>query len=407
MFDTRRPLIVRISATLAVFASAYLLGYVTHATVSAAEDETLPFPQLTTLARVLSHIDQSYVDPVDDEDMLYGAIKAMVTSLDPHSNFLTPEEFAAMREDTRGEYVGVGMELGVRDEKVTVITAFEGGPAHEAGLLSGDKLIEIDGEVVATNSIEDVVQILRGEQGEPVTLLVHRPVEGTDDVELLTFELIRDVIHVPAVEAALLAPQMGYVSVRSFQSGVTDDVRGALDELQIENGSQLTSLVLDFRNNPGGLLNEAVAMSDLFLDEGVVVTTEGRDPEENDSFSSRDGNTAFRGGLVVLVNGGTASASEIVAGAVRDRDRGTIIGTTTFGKGTVQTIIDFTDGSGLKLTTARYFTPDHISIHGDGIQPDMEVASSHIDEVVIAEGFEPVTDQQVLSAIRLLQGETE
>ncbi len=407
MLYTRRPLIARVSASVALFACAYLLGYVTHATVSAAEDESPPFAQLTTLARVLSHIDQSYVDPVNDQEMLYGAIKAMVTSLDPHSNFLTPDEFAAMREDTRGEYVGVGMELGVRDEKVTVITAFEGGPAHEAGIQSGDKVIEIDGEVVATNSIEEVVQILRGEQGEPVSLLVHRPIEDTEDVELLSFELIRDVIHVPAVESSLLAPQVGYISVRSFQSGVTDDVRGALDELQIENGSQLTSLVLDFRNNPGGLLNEAVSMSDLFLDEGVVVTTEGRDPEENDAFSSRDGNTAFRGGLVVLVNGGTASASEIVAGAVRDRDRGTIIGTTTFGKGTVQTIIDFADGSGLKLTTARYFTPDHVSIHGAGIEPDLEVASAHIDEVVIAEGFEPVTDQQLLSAVQLLLGETE
>ena len=385
-----------------VLVTGYLLGYMTHPTVR-AQDTGPAFPQLATFARVLSHIERSYVDPVDEEHMLYSAIKAMVSSLDPHSNFMTPEEFAAMREDTSGEYVGVGMELGVRDEKITVITPFEGGPAFEAGIESGDILVEIDGEWVTDQSVEDVVHILRGEQGDPVHILVHRAVPGTEDFEIFSFDLVRDVIHLPAVASRLLAPGYGYVSVRSFQSGVTNEVRGALDELHVANAGQLNGVVLDLRNNPGGLLSEAVSMSDLFLDDGLVVTTEGRDAEENEEFQSRDGNTAVRAPLVVLVNGGSASASEIVAGAIRDRARGTIVGTTTFGKGTVQSIIDFDDGSGLKLTTARYFTPDHISIHGDGIEPDIGVPSDTIEPIVTGGAFEPITDQQLAVALEELR----
>ena len=402
---SRRSL-TRTSLLIAVICSAYLSGYLTHATVVAETTAPAPFPQLATFARVLSHIERSYVDPVDDEEMLYGAIKSMVSSLDPHSNFLTPAEFTAMREDTRGEYVGVGMELGTRDGHITVITPFEGGPAFDAGLLTGDRLIEVDGERVTERSIEEIVLTLRGEQGVPVHLRIHRPLGEGDEYEMRTFELIRDVIRIPAVENRLVRQGVGYISVRSFQAGVTNDVRTALDDLLIANDGELAGLVLDFRNNPGGLLSEAVSMSDLFLDDGRVVSTEGRHPGENDVFDSRDGNTMYMGPMVVLINGGTASASEIVAGAIRDRDRGAIMGTTSFGKGTVQSIIDFDDGSGLKLTTSRYYTPDHISIHGDGIEPDVEVLAGTLEPADEVEGFESITDPQLHAAVtQLLDGQ--
>ena len=400
MKNRYRPL--RITLLLVALALAYAAGYVSHPVVTA--QEAVPaYPQLATFARVLAHIERAYVDPVDDERMLYSATKAMVSSLDPHSNFMTPEEFAAMREDTSGEYVGVGMELGVREDKITVITPFEGGPAHEAGILSGDILVEIDGEWVTDHSVEEVVHILRGEQGDPVHILVHRAIPDSIDYDIVSFELVRDVIHIPAVDSRLLAPGYGYISVSSFQSGVTNEVRNALDQLYVANEGELSGVVLDLRNNPGGLLSESISMSDLFLDDGLVVTTEGRDPDENEEFRSRDGSTAVRAPLVVLVNGGSASASEILAGAIRDRSRGTIIGTTTFGKGTVQSIIDFDDGSGLKLTTARYFTPNHISIHGDGIEPDIHVPADTIEPVLTADGFDPIIDLQLSAALEQLR----
>ena len=397
-----RPRALRITLLTALLVVGYTAGYISHATVR-AQDAGHAYPQLATFARVLAHIERAYVDPVDDQRMLYSATKAMVSSLDPHSNFMTPEEFAAMREDTSGEYVGVGMELGVRDEKITVITPFEGGPAFEAGISGGDILIEIDGEWVTDRSVEEVVHILRGEQGDPVHILVHRAIPDTEDYDVIGFDLVRDVIHIPAVDSRLLAPGYGYISVSSFQAGVTNEVRNALDQLHVANEGELDGVVLDLRNNPGGLLSESISMSDLFLDDGLVVTTEGRDPEENEEFHSRNGNTAVRAPLVGLVNGGSASASEILAGAIRDRSRGTIIGTTTFGKGTVQSIIDFDDGSGLKLTTARYFTPNHISIHGDGIEPDVHVPADTVAPVFTADGFEPIIDRQLEVALEELR----
>lgn len=384
----------------AALVGAFALGAVTRPAAIAETDTPPPYPQLETLARVLSYIDNNYVDPVDEASVLYAAIKAMVRSLDPHSSFMTPEEFAAMREDTRGEYVGVGMELGIRDDRITVIAPFQGGPAFEAGIEPGDALIDVDGTSVSGLTIEAVVQTLRGERGAPVALTVLRADEEGD--HFLNFTLIRDVIRVPAVRQEMLAPGYGYVSVTSFQAGVSSDMVSAIDDLEVENGGELAGLILDLRNDPGGLLSEAISMSDLLLDEGLVVTTEGRDPEEHETYRSRDGATRYRGPVVVLINSGTASASEIVAGALQDRGRATLIGATTFGKGTVQSIIDFEDGSGLKLTTARYYTPDHRSIHGQGVSPDIPISSGNLSEEELDPRFPGVIDRQILTALDVL-----
>lgn len=389
---------------------AYSLGYFSNAIVHADPPETAmaPYAQLETFARVLSYIEQSYVDEVDEEELLYGAIKGMVDQLDPHSNFLTPDELAAMHADTRGEYVGVGLELDSSGEEVIVVAPIVGGPAVEAGIEAGDVIVEVDGVSVAGTDVHDVVNQLRGEQGDEVELLIRRGDEESG-YEWLTFSVIRDVIRLTAVEAELLAPGFGLISVSSFQLGVSDDLQASIDALEVENDDELEGLILDLRNNPGGLLSEAVNMSDLFLDDGIVVSTEGRDPEENVTHHSYDGTTRYDGPVVVLVNGGTASASEIVAGALQDRDRGVLIGSTTFGKGTVQSIIDFHDGSGLKLTVARYFTPNHRSIHGDGISPDTEVGAGTtrpgetIDPTEDGRTFEPIIDNQILAALDQLR----
>jgi carboxyl-terminal processing protease len=395
----KRALPLTVVATL-----AWLGGWMTHSVVEATvpRETPPPYAQLETFARVLSHIETRYVDPVATDELVYGAIKGLVDTLDPHSTFLTPAEHRAMRNETRGEYVGVGMELSSRDGDIVVVAPFEGGPAFEAGIEPGDVVVEVDGTRTRDLTLQDVVTRLRGERGLPVTITVRRG-EGTGATEL-SFLVVRDVIRVQAVTSRLLRPGVGYVSVSTFQLGVTDDVLAALDAMTAENRDELRGVVLDLRNNPGGLLSEGIGVSDLFLDEGLIVTTEGRDPEENESHRSRDGSTRYLGPLAVLVNGGTASASEIVAGALQDRGRATVIGTLTFGKATVQSIIDFDDGSGLKLTVARYYTPNHEEIHGVGIRPDVEVGSQALtissDELV--DGFDPVTDAQLRAALQAL-----
>ncbi|MBN1944267.1 MAG: S41 family peptidase [Bradymonadales bacterium] len=405
---------------------SFTLGYFSRQIVRAQVDDSAPpYPELSTFANVLAHIEQSYVDPVDSPELLYGAIKGMVRTLDPHSAFLTPEELERMRTETRGEYVGVGMEIGAREGEIVVVVPFEGGPAFEAGIQAGDVLLEVDHLSTVNRSVADIVNQLRGEQGVPVEIRLRRQTSDFE-FESLQFTVIRDTIHMQAVSSQLLAPGIGYLSISIFQANVTDDSLAAIDDLEVQNDGPLTGLVLDLRNNPGGLLNEAIALSDIFLDNGVVVTTEGRNPHENESYSSRDGATRYEGPLVVVVNGGTASASEIVAGALQDYGRATLVGTTTFGKATVQSIFNFPDGSGLKLTVARYFTPLHRSIHENGLVPDILISRGATSPALISEGpeevppalspandgdqlvpFQPIEDPQLEAAFQLLAaGET-
>lgn len=318
-------------------------------------------------AEVFGHIQDRYVEPVDDEELMYHALEGMVGALDPHSRFMDPEAFAAMREDTRGEYVGVGMQVIPTDPGVRIGEVFEGGPAFDAGLQTDDVILAIDGEDATEWDSEQVVSVLRGPRGEPVSITVER--DGGE----LEFDLVRDVIHMTAVVESMPIPGYGVVAIRSFQSNAGNEVRQAIDRLQADHGGELEGVILDLRGNPGGLLNEAISVSDAFLASGTIVSTAGRDPDEAESWEARRNNTRYRGPLVVLIDGGSASASEIVAGALQDNERAVVIGTRSYGKGSVQSLIDLTGGAGMKLTVSLYYTPAGRSIQGRGIAPDLTV----------------------------------
>lgn len=366
----------RVALVTALF-GALSIGYAAGAIESNQADarpETT-YDHLEVFGEVLDTIQSRYVEEIDDEELVYGAIEGMVDQLDPHSRFMDPEAFQAMRDDTRGEYVGVGMEVRQTDEGVEIGEVFEGGPAFDAGLQTGDLILRIDDEAALDFTTDDAVRRLRGQRGEGVEVEIQRP----ETAETIAFDLVRDRIRMVAVEESLPIPGYGVIELRQFQSDVGNEVRAAIDRLQNENGGELDGLVLDLRGNPGGLLSEAIHVSDVFLTSGTIVSTAGRDPSEAESWSAQRNNTRYRGPLVVLVNGDSASASEIVAGALQDNDRAVIIGTQSFGKGSVQSIIELGDGSGLKLTVSLYYTPLGRSIQGAGITPDIEVEAGTVE----------------------------
>lgn len=386
----RAPIVI---ATLFGLFVGYIAGSVGPGhEAEARPDET--WAHLDVFGEVLTLVQNRYVDDVPPRTLVDGAIRGMVAELDPHSRYLDPDERDAMRDETRGEYVGVGMEV-LDDEGggVRIGEVFEGGPAFDAGLATGDRILAVDGEDVTDFGTADIVDLLRGPRGESVQLEVDR-----DEVGPLTFDLVRDVIRMVAVTEDLIAPGIGLVRVRSFQSDVASDVRSAIDRLQDASDGELDGLILDLRGNPGGLLSEGIGLADVFIDDGVLVSTRGRDPSEERSWDAGRSSTRYHGPLTVLVNGGTASASEIVAGALQDHSRATVIGTTTWGKGSVQTVIDLTDGSGLKLTIARYYTPSGRSIHDLGIEPDVEIDAA----TVAGDATEPAADPWVRAALDAL-----
>jgi carboxyl-terminal processing protease len=314
-----------------------------------------------------------------------------------------------MRDNTRGEYVGVGLMIRVIDDAVVVTDVLDGGPSRDAGVQSEDRILAVDDVPTAGLDVSDVVEMLRGPRGERVILTIERRVEGAEAPEQVTIPVIRDVVHTDAVTAEMPIDGIAHVRVRMFQSNTGGELRNALDRLQADFGAPLNGVVLDLRDNPGGLLSEAISVSDAFLSEGVIVSTGGRlDADETVSEATR-GATRFRGPLTVLINGGSASASEIVAGALQDHARATLVGTQSYGKGSVQTIVDLQDGSGLKLTISRYYTPSGRSIDGAGITPDVEVsqmAPLPDDEPVVVDHADPrvagIEDPQLRAALELL-----
>jgi len=361
--------------TLAPLAAALMVGLCLGALRPSAPAQARPestFEHLALFAEVFAIVQDRYVHDVPPETLIQSAVRGMVGDLDPHSRYMSPEEFRAMREDTRGEYVGVGMEVRRVDDHVVVGQVFEGGPAYDAGIIANDIIEAIDGETDDVNSTDAVVRQLRGIRGEPVSITIRRTHEDGDD-EVITFDLIRDLIQMIAVSEELPVPGYGVVRVRSFQSNTANEVRAAIDRLQAQSDRELEGIVLDLRGNPGGLLNEAIALSDAFLNDGTIVSTNGRSHREAQAWTAGRSNTRYRGPLVVLVNGNSASASEIVAGALQDNGRAVILGTRTYGKGSVQSIIDLPDGSGLKLTVSLYYTPNGRSIQTYGITPDIVV----------------------------------
>lgn len=319
---------------------------------------------------VLSIVKKSYVEEVDTKKLIYGAINGMLSSLDPHSSFMPPETYKEMKIETKGTFGGLGIEISIKDGILTVISPIEDTPAFKAGIKAGDQILKIDDKFTKDLSIMDAVKRMRGTKGTKVTLTIMR--EGFDKPK--EFPLVRDVIQVKSVKFKTLDDGYAYVRIAQFQEKTDDDLEKALKTLTEENNGKLRGLVLDLRNDPGGLLDQAVRVAEHFVDEGkMIVYTEGREKDAKMKFVSRRGDKQENYPIVVLINGGSASASEIVAGALQDHKRAVIMGTQSFGKGSVQTIIPLSDNSGLRLTTARYFTPSGRSIQAKGISPDITV----------------------------------
>jgi carboxyl-terminal processing protease len=327
------------------------------------------YAKIKILSLVLHEIQQKYVEDQQAESLIYGAIKGMVETLDPHSSFLTPDEMKEFQIETRGNFTGVGIEIAMEDGMLTVVSPIEGTPAFRAGIEAGDKIMKVDGESTQDLSLVEAVRLIRGPKGSTVVLSVQR--EGVD--ELLDISIVRDVIPLRSVRSEILEKGYGYLRVSNFQGDTSDKTEQALLDLQSQSGP-LKGLILDLRNNPGGLLDQSVRVADLFLKKGgMIVYTKGKIEEQNMEFKAEQSEVAKNYPIVILVNEGSASASEIVAGALQDQNRAIVLGAKTFGKGSVQTIIPLPDGSGLRLTTARYYTPSGRSIQATGIEPDVVV----------------------------------
>jgi carboxyl-terminal processing protease len=332
------------------------------------------YKSLETFSNVLNVIENNYVEEVDTEKLIEGAIKGMLNSLDPHSSFMKPDDFKELQVETKGSFTGIGIEVTVVDGILTIVSPIEGSPAYDVGLKAGDKILKINDESTKDMTLMEAVKKLRGPKGSSVTISVFR--EGW--TELQDFSIKRDVIPLHSVKVKMLDSRYGYARITNFQNKTTRDLDDALKDLTQTNS--VKGLILDLRNNPGGLLDQAIRVSDLFIDEGVIVSTQGRLEDQNDVYYAHASGSVFSFPMVVLVNEGTASAAEIVAGALQDHRRALILGTQTFGKGSVQTIIPMANGAGLRLTTARYYTPNGISIQAKGITPDIIVVSEYPEE---------------------------
>jgi carboxyl-terminal processing protease len=335
----------------------------------AAPGAELPWQDARTLAEVLERVKHDYVNPVDDHQLLQAAIRGMVSSLDPYSAYLDGDEYDEVKISSSGQYSGVGIEVSMEDEEVVVVSPLEGSPAAQAGIRPGDIIATIDGVPVNTTNLADTIGRMRGKEGTSVKIGVLR--EGS--AEPLQFTLKRSRVELRSVKAELLEPGMGYVRISQFSETTGDDLDAALKDLRKRNGAALKGLVLDLRNNPGGVLEAAVSVSDAFLDSGVIVTAKGRTPESKFEMDATPGDALNGAPIVVLVNGGSASAAEIVAGALKDNHRAKLMGRTTYGKGSVQTVIPLPGDRAVKLTTSLYYTPSGISINHRGIAPDIEL----------------------------------
>jgi len=325
------------------------------------------YEDLEAFTNVLAIIQKNYVDEVDTKKLVEGAINGMLTSLDPHSAYLTPELYKELQVETKGSFGGLGIEITNRNGMLTVVAPIEDTPAARAGIKPQDVILKIDGEFTKDMSLVEAVKKMRGPKGTKVKLTIKRD----NPSSLFDATLVREVIRIQSVKSKLLEPGYGYVRITQFQERTDDDVTKALRQLQKESKGALQGIVLDLRNNPGGLLTQAVKVSDLFLDSGLIVYTDGRLENQKQKYFAHKASTWSDFPMVVLVNGGSASASEIVAGALQDHKRALVLGTTTFGKGSVQTILPLDDTTALRLTTARYFTPNGRSIQATGIVPDI------------------------------------
>jgi len=347
---------------------------------------TLPVEELRTFSDVFGRIKNDYVVDVDDKELIENAIRGMLSGLDPHSAYLDAEQFTELQVGTTGQFGGLGIEVGMENGFVKVIAPIDDTPAQRAGVKAGDLVIRLDDTPVKGMTLNEAVKIMRGKPGSEIELTIVR--EGVD--QPLKISITRDVIKVKSVRARLLEPGFGYLRISQFQSKTAENMIDAIDKLKKENKGALQGLVLDLRNNPGGVLNGAVAVSDAFLKKGMIVYTEGRIADSRLRFNATPDDVLEGAPLVVLVNQGSASASEIVAGALQDHKRAIIVGVKTFGKGSVQTILPLSSDSALKLTTARYYTPSGNSIQAEGITPDIELES--IEVASIEQNIKPLKE---------------
>lgn len=393
------------------------------ATPPALEQDPLPLDDLRLFTLIFDHIRRSYVDPVSDQELLENAIKGMLQELDPHSDYLDASHFTSLKESTQGEFSGVGIEIGSDKGYIKVITPIDDTPAERAGLQAGDLIIELDGQSIRGLSISEAAKRMRGTKGTSITFTVIR--QGVD--KAIDITVVRDTIKTRSVRSRIIEDDFGYVRISQFQTSTGSDFIAAINKLRKKNAN-LKGLVLDLRNNPGGVLQASVEVVDALLDEGLIVYTEGRLNNNSQAFSATTGDITQGLPIVVLINGGSASAAEIVSGALQDHNRAIIMGTRSFGKGSVQTILPVGEAKGIKLTTARYFTPNGRSIQAKGIEPDVIIKRATItqlgeerrvkeadleghigngskDSIQTAEAQERDTsDNQLFEAINMLRG---
>lgn len=336
----------------------------------------LPLEDLRAFTEVFGKVKSDYVEAVEDKDLLEHAIKGMLSGLDPHSSYLNKEEFKEMRIGTDGKFGGLGIEVSMENGFVKVISPIDDTPAQRAGMKAGDVIVRLDDTPVKGMTLNEAVKIMRGDPGTDILLTVVR--EGEDGPLKIT--ITRAIIRIKSVRSEMLEPGYGYIRISQFQSATGTSMRKILSELKKESGGELKGLVLDLRNNPGGVLNASVSVADAFVKKGKIVYTEGRVKDSLLTFNASPNDLLKGAPIVVLVNGGSASASEIVAGALQDHHRAIIMGTKTFGKGSVQTIMPMNNGAALKITTARYFTPSGRSIQAEGIEPDIIVEQLQISK---------------------------
>jgi carboxyl-terminal processing protease len=374
---------------LLVFGLGISIGLSRSRKVSALSTDV--YEDLKIFTDVLGLLQKEYVEETNSRDLVYGAVKGMVETLDPHSAFMPPNVYKEMQEETKGRFEGLGIEITLKEGVLSVVSPIEDTPAFRAGIQAGDQILKIDGESTKNLTLMDSVKRLRGPKGTKVTITIMR--EGFSKPR--EFTLARDVIPIRSVRYELMEKQYGYIRLSQFQEKTEGELDKAIKALESESKGAIKGLILDLRNNPGGLLDQAVKVSDRFIESGLIVSMEGRREDQKMKFYAHPQGTIAGYPLVVLVNGGSASASEIVAGAVQDHGRGILVGTQTFGKGSVQTIFPLKDGSGLRLTTAKYFTPNGRSIQAKGIIPDIIVKPAVPEEEKAAPLPKPPTEKDL------------
>ena len=364
----------------------------------APDKDELAWEQARLFAEVLERVKRDYVEPIDDAELLESAIRGMVSDLDAHSQYLDAAEYRDIRISTTGSYTGIGIEVDEVDGDVMVITPIAGSPAAHSGIRSGDQIIAVDGVAIERDKLQETIGRLRGHAGSIVKISVLR------DDEVIAHEMRRQIIRMASVHKDFLAPSFGYIRVSQFSENTARELSRAIDDLQDANEGLLQGLVLDLRNNPGGVLDSAVEVSDLFLDSGIIVSADGRSADSRFTRSAHRGDILDGAAMVVIVNKGSASASEIVAGALQDHSRALIVGTETFGKGLVQTVVPLSKGRAIKLTTSRYYTPSGDSIHAVGITPDVFVSDTPgFPDLSLSGLLDRESDLQLAEAIEHIQ----